>query len=279
MKNFFLVTNKSKDPDFAVTRQIEEALLSQGGILTGKVFDNELCRDLPEGTECVLVLGGDGTILRTAGSLYLNDVPFLGINAGHLGYLTEGSGSDAGRLFEKILRDEYYIEDRMLIKGMVKKSGGQKSEEYVALNDIVLGRNNSMRIIEFELSVNGELLYTYNADGMIVSTPTGSTAYNLSCGGPIVEPTARLFLLTPIASHSLNNRSLVLSQDDEIELKVLSSPRNEADGMEYLAYFDGDATLPLSTGDTLAIRSEKRVVRLVRLSSRSFLETLKVKMS
>lgn len=278
MKSFFLITNESKDPDLIKTVQIEKIITDLGGVITGKVIQSEMTDMIPDKTDCIVVLGGDGTILRTARNLYGLGIPFLGINIGHLGYLTEGSQSGAADVFSKVIGDEYIIEDRMLISGKMRKKDGSVGEKIVSLNDIVLGRSGFMQLINFNLYVNGELLYNYSADGIIVSTPTGSTAYNLSCGGPVVEPTAGLFLITPIAPHSLNNRSLVLPKEDIIEIEVKRSPDAQQKAA-YAAYFDGDAALEVLPEDRIIIASEQQVVKLVRLSSRSFLETLKVKMS
>ena len=278
MKSFYLITNESKDPDLIKTVQIEKIITDLGGVITGKVIQSEMTDMVPDKTDCIVVLGGDGTILRTARNLYGLGIPFLGINIGHLGYLTEGSQSGAADVFSKVIGDEYIIEDRMLISGKMRKKDGSVGEKIVSLNDIVLGRSGFMLLINFNLYVNGELLYNYSADGIIVSTPTGSTAYNLSCGGPVVEPTAGLFLITPIAPHSLNNRSLVLPKEDIIEIEVKRSP-DAPQKAAYAAYFDGDAALEVLPEDRIIIASEQQVVKLVRLSSRSFLETLKVKMS
>ncbi len=278
MKSFYLITNESKDPDLIKTVQIEKIITDLGGVITGKVIQSEMTDMVPDKTDCIVVLGGDGTILRTARNLYGLGIPFLGINIGHLGYLTEGSQSGAADVFSKVIGDEYIIEDRMLISGKMRKKDGSVGEKIVSLNDIVLGRSGFMQLINFNLYVNGELLYNYSADGIIVSTPTGSTAYNLSCGGPVVEPTAGLFLITPIAPHSLNNRSLVLPKEDIIEIEVKRSP-DAPQKAAYAAYFDGDAALEVLPEDRIIIASEQQVVKLVRLSSRSFLETLKVKMS
>ena len=278
MKSFYLITNESKDPDLIKTVQIEKIITDLGGVITGKVIQSEMTDIVPDKTDCIVVLGGDGTILRTARNLYGLGIPFLGINIGHLGYLTEGSQSGAADVFSKVIGDEYIIEDRMLISGKMRKKDGSVGEKIVSLNDIVLGRSGFMQLINFNLYVNGELLYNYSADGIIVSTPTGSTAYNLSCGGPVVEPTAGLFLITPIAPHSLNNRSLVLPKEDIIEIEVKRSP-DAPQKAAYAAYFDGDAALEVLPEDRIIIASEQQVVKLVRLSSRSFLETLKVKMS
>ena len=287
MKKFFIITNKSRDEELVKTAEVERAIVSCGGIVTGRVSrlaqDDASCYErvlakIPDDTECIVTLGGDGTMLRAARTLYTRALPFLGINLGNLGYLTEGSGCSAEELFAHIINDDYVIERRMLVKGSVIR-GGTEIETRTALNDITLNRSQSLRIINFNLYVNGEFLYNYRADGIIVSTPTGSTAYNLSCGGPVVEPTARLLLITPIAPHSLNNRSLVLSAEDTVELEILSSEKDPDQQIEYVAYFDSDAKLDLQPGDRIRISAADKDAGLVRQSRRSFLETLRAKLS
>ena len=194
------------------------------------------------------------------------NLPFLGINLGHLGYLTEGDRSSIPSILERVIADEYIEEERMMLLGSVKRTNGEVVCRDVALNDITITRSRSLRVIKFKLYVNGEFLYLYTADGIVVSTPTGSTAYNLSCGGPVVEPTAKLFLVTPIAPHSLNNRSLILSADDKIEL-------------EYICGYDSDTSVILYPGDRIEIVRAPQVTRILKLSKISFLETLRTKMS
>ncbi|MBQ0025875.1 MAG: NAD(+)/NADH kinase [Lachnospiraceae bacterium] len=287
MKNFFIFTNESKDPDMKITGEVVRVIDELGAKITGKAcgqpqedvagLRNSFAK-VASDTDCVIVLGGDGTLLRVARILNDFDVPILGINLGHLGYLTEGTGTGLKAVIESVTKDEYIIEERMMLTSRVRYADGSYSDSRIALNDVTLNRNISLRTIKFNLRVNGQILYDYVADGIIVSTPTGSTAYNLSCGGPIVEPTAKLFLITPIAPHSLNNRSLVLSSSDVIEIEIVGA-MNDPDGIEYIAYADGDSTIKLCPGDSVEIKCATQVTRLVRLSKLSFLQTLKEKMS
>lgn len=288
MKNFFIITNKSKDINMETTRQIKNFLHKRG--LTCRMrpeipaeVDDEssrtLERDIPADTECVIVLGGDGTLLRASRNLVNLNLPFLGINLGHLGYLTEGDRNSIPDILDRVIADEYYLEERMMLQGRVKRRDGSYTRTDVALNDITITRSRSLRVIKFKLYVNGEFLYLYTADGIVVSTPTGSTAYNLSCGGPVVEPTANLFLVTPIAPHSLNNRSLILSADDTIELELLGSEKDPESQVEYICGYDSDTSVPLYPGDRIEIVRAPQVTKILKLSTLSFLETLRIKMS
>lgn len=282
MKTFYIITNRAKDPDWSTTRRIQNCLMKRGK--TCYIQDEETPHengavDLPQGVDCVIVLGGDGTLLRAARSLVDRSVPFLGINLGTLGYLTEGDSGSIPDIMERITADEYFIEERMMLEGRVYSPSGELIGEHVALNDLTVNRQKMLRVFNFKLYVNGKFLYMYKADGIVISTPTGSTAYNLSCGGPIVEPTAKLFVVTPIAPHSLNNRSLILSSTDQIELEIIGSEKDLASEVQYVTYFDGDASISMEPGCRIQIRRAPQVTRIVKMSEQSFLETLRIKMS
>jgi len=271
MKHFHIISNRSRDVNGSITTKVEEYLLKNGAFVS---FGGTI----PPETECIITVGGDGTLLTASRNQGETRLPFLGINAGHLGYLTEGDGDTAEMILGRVLEDQFIVEERMMIRGEVFRSG-QCVCEGVALNDIVINRSRGLKAISFRMFVNGEVLYTYSADGIIVSTPTGSTAYNLSCGGPVVEPSAKLFVVTPIAPHSLNNRSLILSQEDNIVLELLGSDSETASPIEHIAAYDGETDFPLMPGDRLEIRKAEQVTRILKLSTGSFLETLRSKMS
>ena len=224
MKYFYLITNEVKDPEGFYTRKITAYLAAHGG----KVVCTEhaasypkLCKpDLakPEVPDCILVLGGDGTLLRAARNLLNQDIPLLGINLGTLGYLAEVEIAAIEEALDKLLADRFTREERMMLEGQVRRQ--DMAEQNYALNDIVISRCGSLQVLTFQIYVNGQFLNSYSADGMIVATPTGSTGYNMSAGGPIVEPGASLLLLTPICPHTLNTRSIVLAPDDEIRIEI-----------------------------------------------------------
>lgn len=266
MNQFYVITNKNKDKTLEITYQIKQYIEARGKqcILA---TENP---DVPEGTDCILVLGGDGTLIRAARELHSSDVPMLGINMGTLGYLTEAEVSTIEECLQQLMYGETHVESRMMLKGVVNGTND------VALNDIVLTRSGTLRVIKFNVYVNGELLNTYHADGVIVSTPTGSTAYNLSAGGPIVEPTAAMIVVTPICSHALNTSSIVLSADDEIVLEV--GEGRDGDIEQAHISFDGEHSISLHTGDRIVIQKAKDVTKLLKLSKDSFLEILRKKM-
>ena len=289
MDKFIVVTNESRDPNLETTHRIIDYLHKKGCAcwsanefmkkdisLDAGRLDDSLTGD----AECVIVLGGDGTLLRAARKLVHRDLPFLGINSGHLGYLTEGDKSKAEDILDRVIADEYFIEERMMLGGRIVSPEGEVRASGIALNDITLNRCRYLRIIKFKLYVNGEFLYYYTADGLIVSTPTGSTAYSLSCGGPVVEPTAKLFVITPIAPHSLNNRSLILSASDKLEVELIGAGSYDpGETTGYVSYYDGEDAVTMHPGDRIQIRKSDSVAKIVKLSRQSFLETIRIRMS
>lgn len=267
MKTFYVITNQTKDPSLEMTKKMKEYIESQGGncVLASEV------PTIPEGVDGVLVLGGDGTIIRAARELASYDAPILGINMGRVGYLTEAEASNLKESLDSIMQGKTWVEERMMLKGSIN---GKK--ENVALNDIILSRSGALRLLEFHVYVNGELLNTYHADGVIVATPTGSTAYNLSAGGPVVDPVASMIVITPICSHALNTSSIVLSADDEVTIAVGEG----RDGNKETAClsFDGECNEEVHTGDKIVIRKAEETTKLFKLNKISFLEILRKKM-
>ena len=245
MNRFFIVTNDGKDKDFKVTNQIKQLLEEAGKecILCQKDENKRIIKELiPDNLDCAIVIGGDGSLIEVARAMKKKNVPILGINMGTLGYLTEVEISNIEDSIQQVLRGDYILEDRMMLKGIF-----ENGDKDVSLNDIIVSRKGALRVIHFDLYVNGELLNTFKADGVIISTPTGSTAYNLSAGGPIVKPTAELIVITPICSHALNTSSIVLSGNDEIEIRIGKGRNNTVE--EVIVAFDGADTVTLFTGD------------------------------
>ncbi len=274
MDKFLIVTNDGKDKDGKVTGEVLSLLKKNGkkGILCPKDAEKKiLLKEIPEDVECALVIGGDGSLIEVARLLRGRGIPILGINMGTLGYLTEVEPGSLEAAMTQVVRGEFDIENRMMLYG---ETGENRWD--VALNDIVLTRNGGPRIIRFDLYVNGELLNEYEADGVIISTPTGSTAYNLSAGGPIVEPTASLILVTPICCHALYARSIILSAEDEIMIEIGKGRRGTKE--EALVSFDGIESMAVKTGDKISVRRAKEATRILQLNRVSFLETLRRKM-
>lgn len=199
MKIFYIIANSDKEECIRLSGEIAEYLTAHGQkclIRKGKdSYDPEVGQDV----DGILVLGGDGTLLRAARDLAGRKIPFLGINLGHLGYLAEIEEQNVTSALDRLIEGCYTVENRMMLEGTVYREGKQTFHD-LALNDIVMNRSGNLRVVNYDVYVNDEYLNSFTADGMIVSTPTGSTGYSLSAGGPIVSPTASMLVLTPIWS-------------------------------------------------------------------------------
>lgn len=279
MRNFYIVANTEKEHAEKVSREIIRYLEGKGCRCRGPEQTGSRCggytepSQVPEDTDCIITLGGDGTLIQAARDLAAREIPIAGINLGNLGYLTQiGENDDVEEFLDALVEDHYHLEERMMLRGRVFR-GGKAAEENIALNDIVLTREGALRVLKFRIYVDGELLNEYSADGVIVATPTGSTAYNLSAGGPIAAPEGQLIILTPISPHMLTSRSIVLGADSRIRLEIA---RSGCEGQA--AAFDGGACVYMEQGDYIEIERSELVTRVVKLDRRSFLEILKHKM-
>lgn len=284
MNNFYVIANSEKDVGFKLTDEISGYITSKGGKCVCQKLDlteNDLKYNsadaglIPDDTDCVIVLGGDGTLIQAARDLSGLNVPVFGINIGTLGYLTEIDREQAFPAIDKLIADEYYVDRRMILKGVVYR-GDEKLYSDIALNDIVVNRMGSLRIINFDIYVNGEFLITYPADGLIVSTPTGSTAYNLSAGGPIVRPQTECIVMTPVCPHLLNKSSVIFGGDDVLEIKMAPA-RNGVE--ERVVTFDGTDFIRLVSGDRIVIGKSDTQAGLIRIGKHNFLQILRNKLT
>ncbi len=287
MKRFFIVTNLVKDPQQKTTEYIASYLRQRGAtanvLIRDAISKQQLYETgekspllIPEQTDCILVLGGDGTLLQAARDTLRLNIPLLGVNLGTLGFLAEVEKSGIDEALDHLLADEYEVEERMLLSGIYQD--GEKEKTAHALNDIVISRKGPLMVVPYAVKVNGQELAFYSADGIILSTPTGSTGYNLSAGGPIVSPSAQLMVITPICPHTMNTRSIVLSSSDEVEIMIADKKGDKDALAEAEVYFDGALIKSVRAGEGLLIRRSHRTVRLIRLNSISFLRTLHTKM-
>ncbi len=230
---------------------------------------------IPSDVEGVLVLGGDGTLLQASRDLVDTGLPLLGINMGTLGYLAEIDLTSVPVALDRLMGDDFSIEDRMMIEGTVCHQNKILLKD-IALNDIVIGRQ-AMKVIDVNLFVDDIYLCSYRADGFIVSTPTGSTGYSLSAGGPIVEPEASLMLLTPVAPHTLTSRSIVLpdnvSVTIEIEENADAGKENTAEAM-----FDGDTSVRLRPGSRVVVTKAEKKTHIIKINHTSFVEIIRQKL-
>lgn len=275
MKKFFIITSvneKNKLDSVSKTKnEIIRALKKIEGTEIG-FHDGFLDRDfrVPRGVECVITVGGDGTMLRAARAAFGGSVRFIGINRGHMGYLTELSElSDYDAFAKRLVNDDYRIQERMMLSAKAERRGKIFYRDY-AINDVLLSQNNSVKMMDFEVYIGETLLNSYKADGFVVASPTGSTAYSMSAGGPIASPTAKLLILTPICPHSINTRSMVLSADDKIT--VVPHAHSQ------VVSCDGGSPTELLDGDKLIVTRARTSMKFIKFAETSFLDTLRDRM-
>lgn len=285
MRHFYIVSNTLKDPHQSVTNSVVDYLEQKGCTCTIRGESHrQSCGPyrytdpdhIPEEVDCIIVLGGDGTLILTATDTIERQIPLLGINLGTLGYLAEVDVNSIYTALDRVTYGAYQIESRMLLEGNVYHSGKLISKD-IALNDIVIRKDDKAGMIRVKNYVNNAYLNQYHADGMIISTPTGSTGYSLSVGGPIISPKAELFEMTPIAVHDLNTRSILLPADEMISVAI--SEGRDGTVEKAAAYFDGETKVPMGTGDRIDIIKSKQYAHFVKLYNDSFLEILRRKMN
>ena len=315
-KSYIIMTNRPKDPSLAVTERIRAFLEKRGARVSvfadnedasrlglaeepGKMTDGPAEPGKRTGTDgpaepgkpadadrtaphaaasCMIVLGGDGTMLKAAKETAFSRIPLLGVNLGTMGYLAEVEVASLEEALERLLRGDYTVEERMMLSGSVRRGdGSRETAQLDALNDVTVTRCGPMQVVPLRIWVNGQLLSGYGADGIVIATPTGSTGYNLSAGGPIVEPEAGLILLTPICPHTLNTRSVVLCDRDEVEVEIGRKPSGDVQEVE--VSFDGALLTRLRSGDRVRVKKSERTTSIIRLSEPAFLERLHRKMS
>lgn len=222
-----------------------------------------------ESIDFALSVGGDGTFLTTASLVGHLDIPILGINCGHLGYLAEVHADNIDAVLDQLITNNYTIEQRRMLE-VTCQQGGKIVSPY-ALNEVAILKSGLSSMITMDVSLNGEFLHKYKADGLLVATPTGSTAYNLSVGGPLLEPHVNAIILTPVATHSLNIRPLVVLDDSKIDVKISSRNGN------YLLSVDGRSQV-LNQDIQLHIERSQRTIKLVRINGQTFMQSLKEKL-
>ncbi len=283
VNNFCIITNIDKDSEYKMTKLIQEYLVSKGkrcliAAECGAVGTNDDKTDvswITDDTDCVIVLGGDGTIIRAATDLCTKEIPILGINLGTLGFLAEIERQDVIPALDSLIEEDIQIQKRMMIQGNITRDDQNMFEDY-ALNDIVIGRSGFSRIISVSVYVNDVLVDTYHGDGVIVATPTGSTGYNLSAGGPVVSPSSNVIMITPICPHTMSQRSVLVSSDDEITILVDKSKKTQKE--EAIATFDGRMGMELKAGDKIHIKKADKVTKLIKINEKSFYEILRSKL-
>ncbi len=254
----------SAAPDLGVELYFEPALREVAQV--GERLD-----DLQE-IDALITLGGDGTLLRGARLLAGRPIPILGVNLGRLGFLTTCRSEDAEAALKLLATGDYVAEDRMSLAARAVDQAGANRQQWLALNDFVLHKGGFARVIRLSVAINGESIGIYAADGVIISTPTGSTAYSLSAGGPVVVPTVESIVITPISAHMLAVRPLVIAPDAEVVVETIQNPE------ELIVTVDGQVGTNLRSGEKLVVRRAPNPVRIVRFPGTSFFERMRVKL-
>lgn len=284
MKKFFILPNTLKDTKLELTSEITKWLIAKGlevyvdeAIGRESTIEQYKCNkyEALKKVDCAIVLGGDGTIINAARDFADYDVPILGVNLGNLGFLAEVEAKDAITTLEKIAEGKCFIENRMMLHTQLVSPNATK-DVGLALNDIVASRNSISRMVGYSIYVNGDLVNNYFADGIIVSTPTGSTAYNLSAGGPILAPSNEMIVITPICPHTLTARSIVLSGEDKVEITFKNNRKSWDDNL--MITIDGQEAFDITNNTTLYINKSAIKTKLVKIENNDFYYLLRKKL-
>ena len=278
-KKIGFVTNIEKDPTLQETKKMVDFVLKKGcEVYVSENFSDvhpdviaTSSSEMYKSVDFVVVIGGDGTILRVARSAAIFDTPILGINFGTLGYLADVEKINAIDAIEKVLNGDFTIENRMMLEPYVER-GCVSHEINLALNEVCITNSVCSRMIKLSVEVNGEYFDTFRADGIIVSTPTGSTAYNLSAGGPILSPHTELMTITHICPHTLYARPFVIDGNDVVRIRVQSNYNNVQMSC------DGQSTVQMKNDDVIIVKKSRYVTRIIKTTNMNFCDILRRKM-
>ncbi|MFR5772699.1 MAG: NAD(+)/NADH kinase [Lachnospirales bacterium] len=278
-KKIGFVTNIEKDPTLQETKKMVDFVLKKGcEVYVSETFSDvhpdviaTSSSEMYKSVDFVVVIGGDGTILRVARSAAIFDTPILGINFGTLGYLADVEKVNAIDAIEKVLNGDFTIENRMMLEPYVER-GCVSHEINLALNEVCITNSVCSRMIKLSVEVNGEYFDTFRADGIIVSTPTGSTAYNLSAGSPILSPHTELMTITHICPHTLYARPFVIDGNDVVRIRVQSNYNNVQMSC------DGQSTVQMKNDDVIVVKKSRYVTRIIKTTNMNFYDILRRKM-
>lgn len=269
-----LIINEDRDKNFEYTKKLLEDMSDIKVLIFDKfknfinndkvTFINE--KELFINSNFIVILGGDGTILRWSKKIAKYNKNILGINIGNLGYLTDVNREDAKKAIQKVVKGDYIVEKRMMIKATIN------GMDYLALNEVNINNGNTSRMVSLGIDINGKFVDDFNADGLIISTPTGSTAYNLSAGGPILKPDTKLMAITYVCPHALFTRPYVISADDKIRVYITNE-----DILAYLS-LDGQQSIPIKYGDSVYIEKSQLYTNIIKTTHLNFYEILRKKM-
>ena len=277
MKKIAVIPNQSKDIDLKITGILIDCLSKKAEIYMDKAYESRggavnYREDIYSVVDVVIILGGDGTILQAAEPCARLNIPIMGINLGKIGFMTEIEVEDIEKSVNRLLNGDYEIEERMMMKvDIIKKDGTTSS--YYALNDAVISKPDA-QMISLELYREDEKINEYIADGVIVSTPTGSTGYSLSAGGPVADPAMEMFIATPICAHMLSSRTAILPANKKISVRL-----TEVGNKSAVVTIDGQIKDNISCGEHIEVRRWEEKVRLIKMGNQSFYDILTKKLS
>lgn len=280
IKKIMIVPNSTKDNNLDFLRKIVQIIGDRAEIYIDSIYElygikNVIFLEkkiIYAKVDMILVLGGDGTLLSVAGDSANYNVPILGVNLGKLGFLAEVETSDIEKYFDKLFAGEFVIEQRMMLSACVTRKNGERIF-FDALNDIVVTKGLNTTLMDFDINISGEFVDDYKSDGVILSTPTGSTAYSLSAGGPILSPELEVILVTPICPHKLYSRALVVSGYDEIQIKTTADEIFSASVMA-----DGQKKSDIKEGDILSVKRSEKTTKLIKFKEKGFYGILRHKL-
>ena len=271
MKNIGININTTKDMDGKIIKHIKNTIIEYMGETNIFIFkdsiglENTKHKDL----DLIIALGGDGTILRTSRNLNNSNIPILGVNIGNLGFLSSVELLEFGNAMKSIIEGNFYVEDRMMLNCNLPYRGG--IEVYTALNDIVVSKGTLARIVKYEIHIDNKFYTAFTGDGLIISTPTGSTAYSLSAGGPIIYPNLDVIALTPICPLSLSMRTIVLDSKSEIAISI------KGEHESIFLTLDGQRAIKLNNYEKMVVSVSNKKCRLVKLNDYNYFDILRKK--
>ena len=280
IKKMMIVPNSSKDKNLDFMREVVEIIKDRAEIYVDEKFSSYKVKNVIyaekkkifENVDMILVLGGDGTLLAASLDASCHDIPLLGVNLGRLGFLAEVERSEIKECFDKLFSGDYIYEERMMLSAYIKKQNGELIA-FDALNDIVITKGVNATLMDFDIKICDEFVDNYKSDGIILSTPTGSTAYSLSAGGPIVSPYLDGILITPICPHKLYSRAMIVSSKDKIEVKTTADEIFSA-----IIMADGQKKSDIKEGDILFVERSQRSTKLIRFKGKGFFSILRQKL-
>ena len=278
--NIGIIPNKEKDNNFSVTKRLVKFIIQnecnpylEDSIAALCGYKEYSCDELFMYKNCnfIIVLGGDGTILDVGRKTAVFGTPILGINMGHLGFLTTAEESDAEETILKVLKKDFKIEKRLMLKARINSFA--KDDEIIALNEFCMSRGIFSKMVDITVFVNNEYLDTFKADGIIVSTPTGSTAYNLSAGGPVLKPDTQIIAITPICPHTLSSRPIVVSSNDSITIQINSN------NSDFILSADGQECITLLNKNEIQIKRWDYYTSIIKTTQFGFYDILREKLA